>query len=209
MIPWLLVLRLLFLSEFEDEIEGTLIEGGSLEVFVCSMRQSFLNYWPSSHLKTTLSDLSFINPNNCTKSTPRGIIRLCNRFMTDKPEEIDTVVEEYRAFCVSADNQLPSYVAKADNALEKFWSAMSEKETVAGDLELPNSYAYYNLVSLAKILLVLPNSNADPERLFSMLGKIETQSHSLLSPSTTCDLLTVKMNRDAPCYLSEDLVTDK
>ena len=42
-----------------------------------------------------------------------------------------------------------------------------------------------------------------------MLGKIETQSRSLLSPSTTCDLLTVKMNHDAPCYLSEDLVTDK
>ena len=42
-----------------------------------------------------------------------------------------------------------------------------------------------------------------------MLGKIETQSRSLLSPSTTSDLLTVKMNHDAPCYLSEDLVTDK
>ena len=86
---------------------------------------------------------------------------------------------------------------------------MSEKKTVAGDLELPNSYAYYNLARLAKILLVLPHSNADPERLFSMLGKIETQSRSLLSPSTTSDLLTVKMNYDAPYYLSEDLVRDK
>ena len=129
--------------------------------------------------------------------------------MTDKPEEIDVVVEEYRAFCVAEDDQLPLYDSKADNALEHFWSAMSEQKTVSGDLELPCSYSYLTLARLAKILLVLPHANADPERLFSMLGKIETQSRSLLSPSTTCDLLTVKMNHDAPCYLSEDLVTDK
>jgi hypothetical protein len=128
--------------------------------------------------------------------------------MTDKSEEIDTVVGEYRAFCVAPNDQLPLYDSKADNALDKFWSAMSVQKTVTGDLELPSTFAYSNLARLAKILLVLPHSNADPERLFSMLGKIETQSRSLLSPST-CDLLTVKMNHDAPCYLSQDLVTDK
>ena len=56
-------------------------------------------------IKSTLSDLSFINPNNHAKSTPRGIIRLCNRFMTDKPEEIDTVIKECRVLCVAADDQ--------------------------------------------------------------------------------------------------------
>ena len=44
-------------------------------------------------------------------------------------------------------------------------------------------------------------------QLLSMLGKIEMQSRSLLSPS--CDLLTIKINHDAPCYLNQDLVTDK
>ena len=70
---------------------------------------------------------------------------------------------------------------------------MSVQKTVACDTELKSSFVYANLARLAKILLVLPHSNADPERLFSMLGKIETQSRSLLSPSTTCDLLTVKL----------------
>ena len=109
------------------------------------------------------------------------------------PEEIDAVVEEYHAFCVAPDGQLPFYDSKADNTLDKFWSAMSVQKTVACDTELKSSFAYANLARLAKILLVLPHSNADPERLFSMLGKIETQSRSLLSPSTTCDLLTVKL----------------
>ena len=201
---------LFFLSEFEDEIEGTAVERkffSSVCVFyetvVSKLLAKFL------HKDKTLSDLSFIDPNNPAKSNPRGIIRLCNRFMTDVPEEIDAVVEEYRAFCVAPDDQLPFYHSKADNALDKFWSAISVQKTVACDTELKSSFAYANLAHLAKILLVLPHSNADPERLLSMLGKIETQSRSLLSPSTTCDLLTVKLNHDAHCYLSEDLVTDK
>ena len=99
-------------------------------------------------------------------------------------------------------------MTKADAALDKFWSAISVQKAVAADLELPSSFAYSSLARLAKILLVLPHSNADPEQLLSMLGKIETQSRLLLSPST-CDVLTVKMNHDAPCYLSRDLVTDK
>ena len=86
---------------------------------------------------------------------------------------------------------------------------MSKQKAVAGDLEVQSSLAYFNLARLAKIILVLPHSNADPERLFSMLGKIETQSRSQLSPSTASDLLTVKVNHDAPCYLSQDLVTNE
>ena len=71
-----------------------------------------------------------------------------------------------------------------------------------------SSLAYPDLAELAKTLLVLPHSNVDPERLFSMVGNIETQSHSLLNSSTTCDLLTVKMNHDPFCFASSDLVTD-
>lgn len=78
--------------------------------------------------------------------------------MTDKSDEIDTVLGEYRAFCVAPDGQLPLYDSKADNALDKFWSAMSVQKTVAGDLELPSSFAYSNLAWLAKTLLMLTPS---------------------------------------------------
>ena len=80
------------------------------------------------------------------------------------------------------------------------------KKKAIGDT---SSLAYPNLSRLAKILLVLPHSNVDPESLFSMVGKIETQSRSQLSTSTTSDLLTVKMNHDATCFESKDLMTDE
>ena len=129
--------------------------------------------------------------------------------MTNNSDEIDAVVQEFRAFCVTPDHQLPIYDSKADHGLDKFWFAMSVQKTVSSDLELPGAFAYSNLARLAKILLVLPHSNADPERLFSMLGKIQTQSRSQLSSSTTCNLLTIKMNHDESCYLSQNLMTDQ
>ena len=59
---------------------------------------------------------------------------------------------------------------------------------------------FSNLVQLCKILLVLPHSNADPERLFSMVQKVETDQRGSLKPSTVRDLISVKMNTDPACF---------
>ena len=71
-----------------------------------------------------------------------------------------------------------------------------------------DTFHFSMLSKLAKVLLVLPHSNADPERLFSMVRKIETELRGNLDPSTVCDLLSVKVNNDQPCYDSKDLMTE-
>ena len=120
--------------------------------------------------------------------------------MTKDPDEIDGIVAEFLTFQVAPNHQLPSFDDTADAAIDHFWSQMA-RQKVIGDLS--------SLVSeLAKTLLVLTHSNVDPKRLFIMVGKIETQSHSQLSSSTTYDLLTVKMNHDPLCFAIKDLVTD-
>ena len=78
------------------------------------------------------------------------------------------------------------------------------QKTVTCDTELESLFAYANLARLAKMVLVLLHSNAYPERYVG-----EDRDCSLLSPSTVCDLVTVKVNHDAPCYLSDDLFIDK
>ena len=47
----------------------------------------------------------------------------------------------------------------------------------------------------------------DPERLFSMVSKIETDQRSSLLPSTVADLISVKLNTSSECYESESLIT--
>ena len=63
-------------------------------------------------------------------------------------------------------------------------------------------HRFGNLAGLCKILLVLPHGNADPERLFSMVIKIETDQRNSLLPSTVSDLISVKINTVPVCHES-------
>ena len=72
-------------------------------------------------------------------------------------------------------------------------SSMGEILLPAGDA---TAKRFCNLAKFCKTLLVLPHSTADPERLFSMIGKADTSQRSNLHASTVCDILRVKINTD-------------
>jgi hypothetical protein len=59
---------------------------------------------------------------------------------------------------------------------------------------------YPNLSKLALACVVLPNSNADSERIFSMLNKIQTEHRSELANDTICSLICAKQNQNMECY---------
>ena len=63
------------------------------------------------------------------------------------------------------------------------------------------------LSQLAKTLLVLPHSNADPERIFSMVRKIESEERGRLGTDTVSSLLSYKMNNSTPCFENAHLMT--
>ena len=52
-------------------------------------------------------------------------------------------------------------------------------------------------------LLGLPNSNAECERVFSMVRKIHTDSRKSLQPETLTSYMQCKINFDACCYKME------
>ena len=94
---------------------------------------------------------------------------------------------EYRDYRACSDEQLPT-VGSLDQdsaAIDHFWYQMAQLKSVT-DL---SCYRFGTLSLLAKCLLVLPHSNADPERLFSMVRKIETGQRKRLYPSTICAVL--------------------
>ena len=110
---------------------------------------------------------------------------------------------EFRDFRSSSDSDLPEFNPEVHAAIEHFWDAMSKVKLVT-DI---NTHKFGTLGVLAKTLLVLLHSNADPERLFSMVRKIETEQRKNLDPSTVCDLLSLKLNIDTPCFENEHLMS--
>ena len=64
-----------------------------------------------------------------------------------------------------------------------------------------------HLANFCKLLLVLPHSTADPERVFGVIGKVDTSQRCLLLASIVGDILSVKLNIDLECYHSKELFT--
>ena len=78
---------------------------------------------------------------------------------------------ELRDYRSTPSDQLPVFDAEESGAIEHFWAAMAKVHSII-DLEV---FRFSALFKFAQILLVLPHSNADPECLFSMVRKIETE----------------------------------
>ena len=114
-------------------------------------------------------------------------------------EQLDNITAEFLDYRSTPDDQLPSFNINDDAAIEVFWH-MSK---ITGISE----QRFGHLAQLCEILTVLPHANADPERLFSMVNKVETEQRSSLHASTVQDLTSVKVNVSQPCYDTGELFT--
>ena len=115
-------------------------------------------------------------------------------------DEHDNLSMEFRDFRSCSDSELPQFHSTNYAAIEHYRDAMSKVKLVT-DI---NTSRFGTLAQFAKILLVLPHSNADPERLFSMVRKIETEQRKHLDPSTVRDLLSIKLNNSTPCFENDE-----
>ena len=123
-----------------------------------------------------------------------SVTRLAMRFTPMDADDLDILLTEFRDYKATPDDQLPP--AEASD-LDSFWSKMS-RISMPGDT---TKHRFGKLARFACVLMVLPHANADPERLFSMVGKIETYQRSRLLPSTLRNLIAVKINGiDCTCH---------
>ena len=85
----------------------------------------------------------------------------------------------------------------------QFWNEVGRMKTFDGELRFPS------LVKLMVGLLLIPSSNADSERGFSMLRKIHTDQRPTLKQSTIISLMSIKFNAEECCHdsvFNEDLL---
>ena len=146
-------------------------------------------------------DLNILDPRQRYQVTAASVIKLLKRFNNNSNYDVDAILMEFREYKSLPDSQLPIIASKY--ALEGFWSAMGELPLIAGE----GGKRFGHLAGFCKNLLILPHSTADPERLFSIIGKVDTSQRSNLRPQTVCDILSVKINVDEECYKSNDLFT--
>ena len=192
----------LLLEEEADSMEGTQQEAAfftTVRAFYREAVSKMVSKFPFRD--TTIRDLSLLDPSSRSKTTSTSVTRLAKRFLRLSTEDMDDLHREFLDYKSMPEDQLPPVDASSPSAIDHFWSAIASMPA-PGDAE---QHRFTHLAELCKVLLVLPHSTADPERLFSMIRKIETDHRGSLLPATVCSLLHVKLNTDQECFRSEAL----
>ena len=118
---------------------------------------------------------------------------LATRFSIVADDEIEHLVEEIQDYQLSPDDDLPAVTS--DSRVDTFWAEMGRKKTFVGAVRFPL------LTRVMTTLSVIAHSNnADSERVFSMVRKIDTDSRSQLGNDTLRALLSCKIDTDDPYY---------
>ncbi|XP_063058610.1 uncharacterized protein LOC134452176 isoform X2 [Engraulis encrasicolus] len=109
------------------------------------------------------------------------------------PHEHDQLTSEFLEYQTMT---LPPETEPDGGDMAHFWAEMANhKHKVTG----VNSFQ--RLASIAKLVLVLPHSNADAERVLSAVGLNKTKTRSSLAPvGTLSSIMTVKMAGLEPCW---------
>ena len=127
------------------------------------------------------------------KDLPAAVLRLAEQFpqlglsTTCKLDELKTEAIDFQ-MADAAD--LPD-----DTGVDGFWAELHNIKEIGS-----TAPQYANLLVLVRALLSLPASNADSERCFSMVRKIDGEERSHLECSTIASLLTLKINVDDDCF---------
>ena len=77
---------------------------------------------------------------------------------------------------------------------DKYWASILKEKTHLGHVRFPK------MKVLFATLLCLPHSNADSERAFSHVRKINTEYRKSLGVDTLTNYLQVKLNCELKCY---------
>lgn len=189
-----------YLTEIEDDIDRRTKKQfftGVLEFYKAVVSTILKKF---SFNDSVVDDVAILLPENRSKVTGAAVLRLARRFPAAVSEDnFDCLEEEVLDYVLASSAVMPS-VHKDDGKptkseeLCKYWQEVGSMKTLQGDDRFPS------LFLLAKCLLSLPVSNADTERVFSIVRKIITDYRTEMEQSTLCALLTCKMNCDCPCY---------
>ena len=99
---------------------------------------------------------------------------------------------------LTMSSQLPPVYKEKDKPTKSaelctYWQEVGRIKTLTGTPRFPN------LSRLAKCLVALPRSNADTERVFSIVRKIVTDYRTEMEQSTLCALVSCKLNSNCDC----------
>ena len=190
-----------FLSEEEDHLDSNVkrIFFNGVKDFYKAVIATIIKKFAFND--SVVDDVAFLLPNKKDSVTPAIVVRLAARFSAALQQEAhDALEEETLDYILLPSSTLPSVVQGSEGQPIKseevcaYWQHIGRMTTLDGAARFPN------LSRLAKCVLTLPVSNAETERVFSIVRKIVTDYRTQMDQSTLCALISCKLNNDSKCF---------
>lgn len=173
------------LSDNEGQVSATRDIYAAIRNFQAAFIKKLLKTFQFSSRTFTL--LSYLDPSKVMQAPLAIAGELCSTFTV--PSDREQVQLEFREFLSDA----ACMPTDADTDVLQYWLHIKSIKASTGHL------LYSNLSSLVPQLLAIPVSNADSERVFSLVRRIRTDFRASLSTSTLSSLIGCRFNNMSPC----------
>lgn len=126
----------------------------------------------------------------------------------ESPKELDHLLEEFTDFQMLDESDIPNDVWDEAIVHQNEEVSYHRMDTVwhhIATMRAPDNRPHFaRLCRIAKLTLVLPHSNAQEERVFSMVRKNKTAFRPSLDPKgTLSSILTIKLASTEPAHSFE------
>ena len=173
----------LVLQHQDEGCNITVFYEGAIRFYIAAVKKVLKVYDFRSNI---LQTLSFLYPGKC-QTVPQSTFDAIEEKFPIAFEKA-TVKLEHREFMLDSEEQ-PEENEDAVN----FWLKISHLKSPMGE------HKYHNLAFLALQLLSIPSSNADSERVFSLVRRIKTEFRSSLQTETLSALIGCHFNKTTDC----------
>ena len=117
----------------------------------------------------------------------------------EEPSELDSLTEEFNEYQLLRDSDIPDHVMEScktdrgDLKLDSLWSFIRQMKDHA-----ENALLFPRLWKVVRLILTIPHSNAEEERVFSIVRKNKTCFRPRLDPEETlASIVAVKLKMES------------
>ena len=185
-----------------------------LKKFYSAVRQFYIAaaqyMWKNLPLNDdVLRNAQFVNWNKRRSTTfaeASFFVERYSNILNLSVREIELLHDEFVDYQLMNESDLPDDVRQAATVqLDDDGNAVSFRMDIIwgylGNLKVNDYPRYKTLSKLAKLILVLPHSNAEEERAFSIIRKNKTCFRGNLDINRTLSaIMTIKKNSSTPCF---------
>ena len=192
-----------------SQAQVTKFYDGARAFYVRAMEYALENLPMNDEMLKNAAFVSFRSRESANFSQVEYFVERFNTLLPyGSPQDLDHLMEEFAQYQLLEESDIPQDVWEKATVVEKEDHTYYRMDIVWHHISTmrdpDNTLRFAQLSQIVKLILVIPHSNAEEERVFSMVRKNKTAFRPSLDPKgTLSSILTIKLANTQPAHSYE------